>query len=137
MGQVADKIRNVAIIGHSGEGKTTLSEAILFNGGTIDRQGKTTEKNTVMDFDEQETARGISISLATAYTKWQDVKINLVDVPGFFDFKGEFEEGLRAVASAVLVADANGQVSVGAEKAVDYCTKNHIPLIIFINGIDK
>ena len=137
MGIGADKIRNVAIIGHSGEGKTTLSEAILFNGGTIDRQGKTTEKNTVMDFDEQEMARGISISLATAYTKWQDVKINIVDVPGFFDFKGEFEEGLRAVASAVLVADANGQVSVGAEKAVEYCTKNHVPLIIFINGVDK
>lgn len=137
MGVSADKIRNVAIIGHSGEGKTTLSEAILFNGGTIDRQGKTTDKNTVMDFDEQETLRGISISLATAYTEWQGVKINLIDVPGFFDFKGEFEEALRAVASAVLVADANGQVSVGAEKAVDYCLKNRVPLIIFINGVDK
>lgn len=137
MGIGADKIRNVAIIGHSGEGKTTLSEAILFNGGTIDRQGRTTDKNTVMDFDEQETLRGISVSLATAFTEWQGVKLNLIDVPGFFDFKGEFEEAMRAVASAVLVADANGQVSVGAEKAVDYCLKNHVPLIIFINGVDK
>ena len=138
MGQFnADNIRNIAIIGHSGEGKTSLCEAILFNGKSIDRLGKTTDKNTVMDYDAEETARGISISLSCAYTCWQDVKINLVDVPGFFDFEGEFEQAMRAVASAVLVADANGTVSVGAEKAIEYCLKNHIPLMIFINGIDK
>ncbi len=133
----ADKIRNIAIIGHSGEGKTSLSEAMLFNGKTIDRLGKTVDKNTVMDFDGEETARGISISLACAYTYWNGVKINIVDVPGFFDFEGEFEQAMKAVASAILVADANGSVSVGAEKAVEYCLKNHIPLMIFINGIDK
>lgn len=133
----ADKIRNVAVIGHSGEGKTSLCEAILFNGKSIDRLGKITDKNTVMDFEEQETARGISISLSVAYTYWKDVKINLVDVPGYYDFSGEFEEAMRAGASAILVADANGQVSVGAEKAMDYCIGRHIPLMIFINGVDK
>lgn len=133
----AEKIRNVAIIGHSGEGKTSLAEAMLFNGKSIDRLGKTTDKNTVMDYDAEETARGISISLSCAYTYWQGVKLNIIDVPGFFDFEGEFEQAMRAVASAVLVADANGSVSVGAEKAIDYCLKHHIPLIIFINGIDK
>ncbi len=133
----ADKIRNIAIIGHSGEGKTSLAEAILFNGKTIDRLGKVTDKNTVMDFEEQELARGCSISLACAYTNWNGVKINVVDVPGFFDFEGEFVSALRAVGSAVLVAEANGQVSVGAEKAVDYCLKNNIPLMIFINAVDK
>ena len=138
MGKVLSKdIRNIAIIGHSGEGKTSLAEAMLFNGKTIDRLGKTMDKNTVMDFDEQETARGISISLAGAYTYWQDVKINILDVPGFYDFEGEFEEALRAVGSAVLVADASGSVSVGAEKAIDVCLRRHIPLMIFINGIDK
>jgi len=138
MGKIlSENIRNVAIIGHSGEGKTSLAEAILFNGKTIDRMGKTTDKNTVMDFDEQETARGISISLACAYTYWQDVKINLIDVPGFYDFEGEFEEAVRAVGSAVLVADASGDVSVGAEKAIDYCLRRHIPLMIFVNGVDK
>ena len=138
MGKVlAENIRNIAIIGHSGEGKTSLAEAILFNGKSIDRLGKTTEKNTVMDYDAEELARGISISLACAYTNWQDVKINVVDVPGFFDFEGEFEQAMRAVGSAILVADASGNVSVGAEKAVDYCLKNKIPLIVFINGIDK
>ncbi len=133
----AKDIRNVAIIGHSGAGKTSLAEAILFNGKTTDRLGKTTAGNTVMDFDEQEIARGISISLSTAYTIWNDTKINLVDVPGFFDFEAETEQAMRAVGSAILVADANGEVSIGAEKAIEYCTANKVPLIIFINGIDK
>ena len=138
MGKIISKnIRNVAIIGHSGSGKTSLAEAILFNGKSIDRLGKTTDKNTVMDFDEQEMQRGISISLSCAYTNWADTKINLIDVPGFFDFEGEFESAMRAVGSAVLVADANGQVAVGAEKAIDYCTRRHIPLMIFVNGVDK
>ncbi len=132
-----ENIRNVAIIGHSGEGKTTLAEAILFNGGSIDRLGKTTEKNTVMDFEAEEMARGISISMGMAYTTYRDVKINLIDVPGYFDFEGEFISAMRAVASAVLVADANGVVSVGAEKAIEYCLWRKIPLIIFINGVDK
>ena len=133
----ADNIRNVAIIGHSGEGKTSLAEAMLFNGGSIDRLGKVTDKNTVMDYEAEELARGISLSLSAAYTYWQGVKINIVDVPGYFDFEGEFEEAMRAVGSAILVADACGSVSVGAEKAADYCIKNKIPLMIFINGIDK
>ncbi len=133
----ADRIRNVALIGHSGSGKTSLAEAILFNGKSIDRLGKTTDKNTVMDYDDQEMQRGISISLACAYTYWEGVKINIVDVPGFYDFEGEFEEAMRAVGSAVLVADANGSLSVGAEKAIDYCLRRHIPLMVFVNGVDK
>ena len=138
MGKISsENIRNIAIIGHSGAGKTSLAEAILFNGKTIDRLGKTVDKNTVMDYEEQELARGISISLACAYTYWRDVKINVVDVPGFYDFEGEFEQAMRAVGAAVLVADASGDVSVGAEKAVDYCVRRHIPLMIFVNGVDK
>ena len=138
MGKIlSENIRNIAIVGHSGAGKTSLAEAILFNGKTIDRLGKTSEKNTVMDFDSEEMARGISISLSCAYTYWRDVKINVVDVPGFYDFEGEFEQAMKAVGSAILVADANGDVSVGAEKAVDYCIRRHIPLMIFVNGIDK
>lgn len=138
MGKVlSENIRNVAIIGHSGEGKTSLAEAMLFNGKSIDRMGTVTDKNTVMDFDPEELSRGISISLSAAYTEWNGVKINVIDVPGFYDFEGEFEEAMRAVGSAILVADASGQVAVGAEKAVEYCVRRHIPLMIFINGIDK
>ncbi|MDY6367977.1 MAG: elongation factor G [Clostridia bacterium] len=135
--EFAAKVRNVAIIGHSGEGKTSLTEAILFNGKTTDRLGTVADGNTVTDFDEQEIQRKISVSLGVSYAKWQDVKINVIDVPGFYDFEGEFEEAMRAVAGAILVADASGQVSVGAEKAMDYCLSHHVPLMIFINGVDK
>ena len=138
MGKIlSENIRNIAIVGHSGAGKTSLAEALLFNGKTIDRLGKTSDKNTVMDYDEQEMARGISISLACAYTFWRDVKINVIDVPGFYDFEGEFEQAMRAVGSAILVADASGEIAVGSEKVVDYCIRRHIPLMIFVNGIDK
>ncbi len=138
MGKVQpNKIRNIAIIGHSGEGKTSLAEAILFNGKSIDRLGNTADKNTFMDYDSEELARGISISLSCAYTYWNDCKINIIDVPGFFDFQGEFEQAMRAVGSAVLVAEANGQVSVGAEKAIEHCIRRRIPLMIFVNGVDK
>ncbi|MBE5736908.1 MAG: elongation factor G [Clostridiales bacterium] len=138
MGKIlSENIRNIAIVGHSGAGKTSLAEAILFNGKSIDRLGKTSEKNTVMDYDEQEMARGISISLSCAYTYWRDVKINVIDVPGFYDFEGEFEEAMRAVGSAILVADASGDIAVGSEKVVDYCIRRHIPLMIFVNGVDK
>lgn len=133
----AGNIRNIAIVGHSGEGKTSLAEAMLFNGKSIDRLGKTTDGNTVMDYDEQEIAKKISISLSVAYTVWRDTKINIIDVPGFYDFEGEAEEAMRAATGVVLVADANGSVSVGAEKMVDFCLRHKKPLIIFVNGIDK
>ena len=130
-------VRNIALIGHGGAGKTSLAEAMLFNGGAIAKLGKVSDGNTVMDFTAEEIERKTSVSLASAFVNWQDVKINIVDVPGFYDFEGEFEEAVRAVGSAVLVADACGFVSVGAEKAINYCLKRHVPLIIFINGIDK
>lgn len=130
-------IRNIALVGHGGAGKTSLAEAILFNGGSISKLGKISDGNTVTDYAPEEIARGSSVSLACAYTTWQDVRINIIDVPGFYDFEGEFQAALRASGSAVLVADACGYVSVGAEKAINYCLKRHVPLIIFVNGIDK
>lgn len=133
----AKDIRNVAIIGHSGEGKTTLTEAILFNSGAIERMGNTTAGTTVSDFDEQEIARKMSVSLSVAYTSWKGVKLNLLDVPGFYDFEGEANEAMRACGCAVVVTGAGGNVSVGAEKAISMCLKAKKPLIIFINGMDK
>lgn len=137
MGISAKNIRNIAIVGHSGEGKTTLTEAILFNGGSIERMGKTENGTTVSDFDEQEIARKISISLSASYTTWKDVKLNLLDVPGFYDFEGEFNEAMRACGSAIVVTGANGTVTVGAEKAISLCLRDKKPLVLFINGMDK
>ena len=130
-------IRNIAVIGHSGEGKTSVCEAILFNGKATDRLGKVTDGNTVTDYDEQEIARKMSISLSLAYTMWEGVKINLLDVPGFYDFEGEENEALRAAGGALIVTSASGSVSVGAEKAIEKCLKNKIPMVLFINGMDK
>ena len=132
-----ENIRNIAVMGHSGEGKTTLCEAMLFNGGAIDRQGKTLDGTTVSDFDELEKAKKMSIYTSASYLVWKDVKINLLDLPGYYDFEGERNEGLRAAGGALLVIGANGVLPIGAASLIDYCLKLGKPLIIFINGMDK
>ena len=132
-----DKIRNIAIVGHSGEGKTSLCEAMLFNGGVIDRMGKVADGTTVSDYDELERAKKMSMYTSSSYLFWKDVKINLLDLPGFYDFEGERAAGLRAAGGALLVIGANGTVPIGAESMIDYCLKIRKPMIIFINGMDK
>lgn len=137
MNITAKEIRNVAVIGHSGEGKTTLCEAMLFNGGVIDRMGKVEDGSTLMDFDELEKSKKLSVFTSVAYLMWKGVKINLLDLPGFYDFEGERHEGLAACGAAVLVIGANGVLPIGAESVVEYCLRLGKPLIIFINGMDK
>ncbi len=130
-------IRNVALIGHSGEGKTTLAEAILFNCKAIDRQGKVDDGNSVMDYDSEEIAKRISISLSIANGTYNGTKINVIDVPGYFDFEGEKVQALAAADCAVIVTSASGDMAVGTEKAIDYCAAHKIPALIFVNGLDK
>ena len=132
-----ENIRNIAIVGHSGEGKTTLCEAMLFNGGMIDRMGKVPDGTTVSDYDDLEKAKKMSIYTSCSHLIWKDVKVNLLDLPGYYDFEGERNEGLRAAGGACLVIGANGVLPIGAESIVDYCMKLGKPLIIFINGMDK
>ena len=133
----SENIRNIAIIGHSGEGKTTLCEAMLFNGGAIDRMGKVLDGTTVSDFDDLEKSKKMSVYTSCSHLVWKDVKINLLDLPGFYDFEGERQEGLRAAGGALLVIGANGVIPIGAESVVEHCLKMGKPLIIFINGMDK
>ena len=137
MGISADKIRNIALIGHSGEGKTTLAEALLLNMKVIDRQGKVEDGNTVMDFDPEEIAKKSSISLAAASGMFNGYKINIIDTPGFFDFECEMNLALDAADCAVIVTSGSGSLTVGTEKAIDYCVARKIPAILFINGLDK
>lgn len=103
MNITAKEIRNVAVIGHSGEGKTTLCEAMLFNGGIIDRMGKVEDGTTVMDFDDLEKSKKLSLYTSVAYLVWKGVKINLLDLPGFYDFEGERHEGLAACGAESVV----------------------------------
>ena len=137
MATTANNIRNIAIVGHGGEGKTTLTEAILYNSGAIDRMGNVDNGTTVSDFDAEEISRKMSISLSLSYANWKGVKLNILDVPGFYDFEGEMDSALRACGAVLVVMGANGSVTVGAEKAINLCLRNKKPLIIFINGMDK
>ncbi len=137
MGITAKEIKNIAIIGHSGEGKTTLCEAMLFNAGVIDRMGTIESGTTVSDFDEIEKAKKFSVYTSVSHLTWKGIKINLLDLPGFYDFEGERHEGLAACGGAVLVIGANGVLPIGAESVVNYCLKLGKPLVIFINGMDK
>lgn len=137
MGISTSNIRNVALIGHAGEGKTTLAEAILYNCKAIDRQGRVDDGNTCCDFDPEEIARKTSISLACAYGEYKGYKINLFDVPGFFDFEGEMVQALTVADGAIVVTGASGSMTVGTELALDYCIKNNIPTMIFVSGLDK
>ncbi len=132
-----DFIRNIALIGHSGEGKTSLAEAMLFSSKTIDRLGRTDDGNTTMDFDDEEIRRKISISMALGYAVHKDYKINVMDVPGFFDFEGELISALTAADSAVIVTSASGSMSVGTEKALDFCADEKKPAMVFVNAVDK
>lgn len=95
----ADSIRNIAVLGHGGEGKTTLTEAMLFNAGLLDRMGKVDDGTTVSDYDPEETKRHISISAAVAPFEWNGTKVNLIDAPGFFDFYGEVYEAMALADS--------------------------------------
>ena len=129
-------IRNIALLGHGSEGKTTLTEAMLFAAGMIDRQGKVEAGTTVTDFDAEENKRGISISAATAPVEWKGTKINLIDVPGYFDFIGEMMGPLRVVETAAIVVGAVSGLTVGAEKAWAYAKKNNVCRMFIVNRMD-
>ena len=123
----AKDIRNIVLLGHSGSGKTTLAESMLYLTGGTDRLGRIADGNTVCDYDPEEIRRQISISLAVAPVEYDSCKINVLDVPGGFDFAGEVAEAVQAADAAVIVCSAKAGMSVGAEKAWKYCEKNSLP----------
>lgn len=129
-------IRNIALLGHGGSGKTTLAEAMLYGSGTTDRFGRTPDGTTVCDYDTEEIRRGFSLSLATANLEWNDIKINLLDTPGYLDFSGEVLEGVRVADAGVIVVDGKAGLEVGAELAWDYVSDAGIPRAFFVNKCD-
>jgi len=130
-------IRNICLLGHGGNGKTSLAESLLFITKAIDRMGKTTDGNTVCDYDPEETKRQISISLAVAPVEYKGCKINVLDTPGGFDFAGEVMEALRAADAAIIVCSAKDGLSVGLEKAWKYCEERNMPRFIYISKTDE
>ncbi len=131
-----DAIRNVAVMGHGKSGKTTMVEAMLYNAKATDRFGKVTDGNTVTDCDPEEIKRGFSISTAVAPLEWKDMKYNILDTPGFFDFVGGVKEGIRAADSALIVLSGRSGVSVGTEQTFKYAKNKGIPVMFFVNKID-
>ncbi len=130
------KIRNVALLGHGGSGKTSLAEAMLYITGGTDRLGKISDGNTVCDYDPEETARGFSISGTIAPVTWKDTKINILDTPGYLDFSGEVAQALRVADSAIIVIDGKAGIEVGTEIAWDAAVEAGLPKAFFINKFD-
>ena len=137
MGYQAKKIRNAALVGHGGDGKTTLTEAILFSMGAVDRQGRVEDGTTVSDSDPEEIRRRISISASLVPVEYKGCKINLLDCPGYFDFAGEEYGALSVCEMAVIVMSAVSGVQVGTEKALALTKKRAMARMVFVNQMDR
>ena len=133
-----ENIRNVVLLSHSGAGKTSLAEALLFATGSIPRLGRVDDGNTTSDYDPDEVKRKISLNLSLLPLLWREHKVSLVDTPGYADFVGEVRVGLRVAEGAVLVASAAaGGVEVGTEEAWKLAQEAGLPRLIFINKMDR
>src|SRR6266550_6918312 len=132
-----EKIRNVVLLGHSHDGKTTLAEAMLFASGGIQRMGSTDLNTTTMDTEPEEQRRKISINLGVAFVEHNGFKINILDAPGFLDFAGQAMSGLRAAEGAVVVVGPNDHLAVGTEVAWEQCNARSKPRVVVVNKLDK
>ena len=131
-----EQVRNLALVGHSGCGKTNLTEAMLFQSGATKSMGNVSSKNTLSDFSKEEKERGTSIGTSVIPVEWRNFKVNIIDTPGFLDYMGESYGALRASEAALMVIDATSGIEVGTERMWKYTEKIGLPRIIFINKID-
>lgn len=133
----AERIRNVALIAHGGAGKTSLSEALLYDSGTIKRLGKVEEGNTVSDYDPEEIRRRMSVNTSILPCEWKGYKINILDTPGYMDFVGEVLGALRVCEGAIVVVDASAGVEVGTEMVWSYADERKLPRLVSVNKMDR
>lgn len=132
-----ESIRNVVFVGHGGAGKTSLAEALLFLSGAVTRMGKTTEGNTVCDFDEEEIRKGISVSTSLAPVEWGGCKINILDAPGYADFVGDLRAAMRVADLAVFVVSGVEGLEVQTLAAWNYADELELPRLVFVNKLDR
>jgi len=132
----ANEIRNIAVLGHSGCGKTTLMEAALSATKVTSRMGRVEDGNTASDYDAEEIRRQVSISASLIPIEWKDTKINFLDTPGYFDFAGAVHEALAVADATLILASAKSGIEVGTEIAWENAVNKDLPRIIFVNGMD-
>lgn len=133
----ANKIRNIAVVGHAGSGKTTLVEALLFSNGASDRLGNIADGNTVSDYDAEEIKRKASINLAVTPYEYNDIKVNLLDAPGLFDFTTGMYEAIRAAECALVTVSGKSGITVGARKAYKRAKNAGKSRVIFVSKMDR
>src|SRR5436190_3900105 len=133
----AASLRNVALVGHSGSGKTQLVSALLFDAGAVNRLGKVDEGTTVTDYDEEAIARKHTLSAGVAYAEWNKSKINFIDTPGMANFLSDARAGLRVADGALVVVDAVAGVEVSTEKVWDAAEELSLPRIVVLNRVDR
>ena len=131
------EIRNVAVLGHGGSGKTTLTEAALYSAKVKNRIGNVDDGNTTSDFDKEEIQRKTSISTSLIPIEWKEHKVNFLDTPGYFDFIGEVQSARKFAGSLLIMVDATGGIEVGTESAWEFAMEKDRPTFIFINKMDK
>ncbi len=132
-----DKIRNVAVLGHGGSGKTSLVDALCFASGTSRRHGSVDDGSALTMHTPEELDHGISLQLTPAYADYKGTKINLLDTPGYLDFTGEALAAVRVADAAIIVVSATAGVEVGTERVWRYCEERGIPRIVFVSGMDR
>src|SRR5215471_8480558 len=133
----AATIRNVAVVGHGGCGKTQLVSAMLFAAGAVNRLGKVDDGTTVTDFDEEEIARKHTLSSSLAYAEWQKTKINVIDTPGFANFLTDARAALRDAEGALVVVDAVAGVEVQTEKLWSEAASLQLPRIVVVSRLER
>jgi len=131
-----DKIRNVVLLGHAGSGKTSLVEAMAYLAGLTNRMGTVADGNTISDYDKEEIKRNISIHTSLVPIPWGDVKVNILDTPGSFDFVGEVEEAVSVADAAIIVVSGKAGIQTGTKRAWELCEKYKLPRIFFVTEMD-
>jgi elongation factor G len=133
----SDKLRNIALLGHGGSGKTSLAEAMLYNTGAVNRLGRVDDGTSVSDWDEEERRRQMSINTALIPCEWEGHKLNVIDAPGYMDFVGEVVSAVSVVESAVIVLDSTGGVEVGTEQVWHYADQRNLARLAFVNKMER
>ena len=132
-----NQIRNVAFVAHSGAGKTSLADALFFTSGATNRQGKVDDQTSLSDYEPEEQRRGSSIQLAVLPCSWKNHKVNIIDTPGYADFRGDMLSGLRVADAVIIVVSAASGIEIGAQQAWNYTEDLGIPTAIVVNKLDR